>query len=667
MENSMHGGGEKEQAVKRRRGRQRRRWLIGACALPAIALLTLATGWTSAAQRHGGARAAFVVEGEKLVPAEVTGEAHIGRSVALSADGNTALVGGPHDDNEAGAAYVFVRTGSTWTEQARLAVGLSEGSRFFGRSVALSADGSTAVVGDPGNGANVGAAWVFTRSGSTWTRQAKLAGGGEEGPGQFGRSVSVSQDGSVALVGAWRDAGDIGAVWTFVRAGTTWTQQGGKLTGEGEEGHGWFGRGVAISADGSEAMVGASNDAHGTGAAWAYARTGGGWEQQGPKLTGGGESGAGQFGESVTLSGDGSTALVGGPNDASATGAAWAFTRSGATWTQQGAKLTGADEVAPGTFGYSVSLSGDGSTAIAGGYTDDEKAGAAWLFAHTGASWEQEGAKLTGPGEVGPGRFGFGATLSADGNTALVGAITDDGGLGAAWVFARPAPVEPPPPEEPVPTTTTETVSAPVPPTQTGSSAVLAGTSVSAPVLAVTGNIAPVSGRIRLRLPHTKEFVVLPGLRQIPYGTVIDATEGRVVVTAASAGTGTQNGEFFSGEFELTQTHSGIVTATLAGGSTSSCKRGKHGRHRKRKKGHRASATASARHHGRKLWSNAHGTFSTKGNYAAGAVQGTEWLTEDRCDGTYIRVTRDKVLVTDLVHHRSTVVRAGHSILVRTP
>jgi hypothetical protein len=80
---------------------------------------------------------------------------------------------------------------------------------------------------------------------------------------------------------------------------------------------------------------------------------------------------------------------------------------------------------------------------------------------------------------------------------------------------------------------------------------------------------------------------------------------------------------------------------------------------------HARRARAAAKRRTRKLWANAHGTFSTKGNYAVGAVQGTEWLTEDRCDGTVIKVTRDKVRVTDLVHHRSFSVRAGHSALVR--
>jgi hypothetical protein len=588
----------------------------------------------------------------------------VGRSVALSADGDTALVGAPYNSGHAGAAWVFVRTGAVWSEQQQLSVPLTQASKFFGRGVALSADGSTAVVGAPGANGDVGAASVFTRSGSTWTLKASLTGTGEDGAGQFGRSVSVSADGSVVLVGGYADAAGAGAVWTFVRSGATWVQQGGKLTGTGEGGSGWFGRGVAISADGNEALIGASEDAGGRGAAWAYARTGAGWEVQGPKLTAAGESGAGQFGESVALSSDGSTAVVGGPEDANGSGAMWVFARSGASWSQTGGKLTGAGEVGPGSLGYSVSLSADGTAAIAGGFTDNEKLGAAWVFQHEAGGWEQDGTKLTGAGEIGAGRFGLGVALSGDGLTALVGAYTDDQGIGAAWAFSRPGPERPP--EEPPPTTGEPVKPATIPAPQ-GTGGTLGSTTVSAPVLAHTGNVEPVSGQIRLRLPGSSQFILLPGLRQIPFGTLVDATAGRVLVTAARHGAGTQSGEFFSGQFVLEQGTSGVVTATLAGGKGSRCAKLRKGGKRKKgsKTGRGASAHASARRHGRKLWANAHGTFSTKGNYAAGAVQGTEWLTEDRCTGTFIRVTRDKVLVTDLVHHRSHVVHAGHSILVK--
>jgi len=117
--------------------------------------------------------------------------------------------------------------------------------------------------------------------------------------------------------------------------------------------------------------------------------------QQGQKLTGAGEAGAGQFGYSVALSADGNTALIGAPADNANAGAAWVFTRSGSGWTQQGEKLTGGGETGEGGFGSSVALSADGGTALVGGPADDSRAGAAWVFTRSGSGWTQQGAKLT--------------------------------------------------------------------------------------------------------------------------------------------------------------------------------------------------------------------------------------------------------------------------------
>jgi sugar lactone lactonase YvrE len=185
------------------------------------------------------------------------------------------------------------------------------------------------------------------------------------------------------------------------------------------------------------------------------------------------------------------------------------------------------------------------------------------------------------------------------------------------------------------------------------------------PVLASTGNLAPISGRVLVRLPGTKAFVPLNSVKQVPFGTVVDATHGRVKVTAATPGGGTETGEFFGGEFRLTQNRSGLVIATLTGGDFSVC--GRHMPSVRRDPARASSRRASAKHVVGKLWADAHGHFSTRGHYAAGAVQGTEWLTEDLCEGTLIRVTRDRVAVTDLVRHRHVEVRAGHSYLAKAP
>jgi hypothetical protein len=179
-------------------------------------------------------------------------------------------------------------------------------------------------------------------------------------------------------------------------------------------------------------------------------------------------------------------------------------------------------------------------------------------------------------------------------------------------------------------------------------------------VLGRAGNVAPVSGAVLVKLPGTKTFVTLSSLQSIPFGTIIDARNGRVLVTTASSHGGTQTGEFFEGEFVLTQGRNGLVTAVLADGNFAVCPTAKE-------RAHRAVASTSHKRVVRKLWANAHGSFSTKGNYAAGAVQGTEWLTEDRCDGTLIRVTRDKVAVSNLVNHHHVLVKPGHVYLAKAP
>jgi hypothetical protein len=171
--------------------------------------------------------------------------------------------------------------------------------------------------------------------------------------------------------------------------------------------------------------------------------------------------------------------------------------------------------------------------------------------------------------------------------------------------------------------------------------------------------VAPISGEVTVRLPGSTSFVALSSLRQVPFGTVINATSGHVSVTTTQPNGTTQTGEFFAGEFTLTQNAGGVVEAALTGGNFSACPTARKRAHLPR------AAAATAKHVVRKLWANAHGHFSTKGNYAAAAVEGTEWLTEDLCDGTLIRVTRDKVLVTNLVSHHRVMVHAGHHYLAK--
>ena len=158
---------------------------------------------------------------------------------------------------------------------------------------------------------------------------------------------------------------------------------------------------------------------------------------QGPNLRGTGAVGAAQQGESVALSSDGNTAIVGGFTDNTNAGAVWVFTRSGGVWTQQGAKLVGTGAVGGAQQGASVALSSDGNTAIVGGSSDSTNAGAAWVFKRSSGVWTQQGAKLVGMGAVGAAEQGLSVALSSDGNTAILGGPADNSNAGAAWVFMR--------------------------------------------------------------------------------------------------------------------------------------------------------------------------------------------------------------------------------------
>jgi hypothetical protein len=383
-----------------------------------------------------------LIEQAKLTGGGEVGPGRFGVSVALSADGNTALIAGHLDNGGVGAAWVFTRAGGTWSQQgAKLTANDENGSGQFGFSVALSADGNTALIGGPddNNVPFAGAAWVFTRAGTSWSQQGTKLTASDANPvygANFGTSVALSADGNTALIGGPRESGIVGAAWVFTRAGTTWSQQGPKLTANDQNGTGRFGWSVALSADGNTALVGNYFDNAAVGAAVVFTRAGTTWSQQGPKLTASGETGAGEFGLSVALSADGTTALIGGYRDNGDVGAAWVFTRTGASWSQQGARLTAGDENGPGRFGDSVALSADGNTALIGGYRDNGSVGAAWLFTRAGATWSQQGAKLAPKDENGSAEFGSGVALSADGRTALVGGWSDNGLAGASWMFA---------------------------------------------------------------------------------------------------------------------------------------------------------------------------------------------------------------------------------------
>ncbi len=221
---------------------------------------------------------------------------------------------------------------------------------------------------------------MFTRTGGVWTQQgAKLLGTGNIGATTYlATSVSLSADGNTAIIGGTGDNSNVGAAWVFTRTGGVWSQQGNKLIGTGNTGIRMQGFGSAISADGNTAVVG------GVGAIWVFTRTGGVWTQQGNKLVGTGNVGI--TGLNASLSADGNTMITSGTDDGTSSGTAWIFTRSAGVWKQAGSNLVGTGSIGTPQQGFSSAISADASTSIMGANADNAAVGASWVFIYTPAA-----------------------------------------------------------------------------------------------------------------------------------------------------------------------------------------------------------------------------------------------------------------------------------------
>jgi len=277
-----------------------------------------------------------------------------------------------------GVAYVFVETGGTWSQQAELTEPYAAAYNNFGSSVAVS--GSTAVVGAPCYPrvfsncyptSDSGAAYVFVQSDGTWSQQAELTASDSAAYDWFGSSVAV--DGSTAVVGAPGKNDAQGAAYVFVESGGTWSQQA-ELTASDGAAYDWFGGSVAVS--GSTAVVGANQHTVGSngqqGAAYVFVESGGTWSQQQELIASDGAAGD-AFGNAVAISG--STGAVGALNHTVGSntkqGAAYVFGSSGPLYTLsaspssltvlQGGQATSTITITPSNgFSGNVSLSASG-------------------------------------------------------------------------------------------------------------------------------------------------------------------------------------------------------------------------------------------------------------------------------------------------------------------
>ena len=340
---------------------------------------------------------------------------------------------------------------SSITQQAQIQASDADGYDDFGNAISITPDGSTVIVGAHRNdtgGTNNGAAYIFTLSGSSWSQQAQIQASDAESMDHFGYGVDISENGNTAIVGSWNEdttASDAGAAYIFTRSGTSWSQQA-KIQHSGATQNDNFGNAVSITNDGNMAIIGARGREDqvnfiSSGAAYIFTRSGTSWSQQAELVPSNPTSGD-EFGWSVSISkSDGNTAIVGSPGEdtgMSNAGSAYIYTRSGTSWSQQ-AQIQASDKTSNDNFGRSVSISDDGNTAIIGSPYEDSGAtntGAAYIFTRSGTTWSQQ-AKIQASDLPGGGQFGTSVDILGDGDTVAVGAQNANNGAGYAYIFTR--------------------------------------------------------------------------------------------------------------------------------------------------------------------------------------------------------------------------------------
>ena len=426
--------------------------------------------------------------------------AYFGTSVALSGDtlavgsygessAATGINGNPADASagNAGAVYVYTRSGATWLQQAYVKASNTRPSAIFGYSIALSGDtlavgsyqessGATGVNGSQADTSapNSGAVYVFTRSGTTWAQQAYVKASNTRPGALFGVAVALSGD--TLAVGSYNESSNAtgingnqadtssasaGAVYVFTRSGAAWSQQA-YVKASNTRAVASFGSSVALSGD--TLAVGSSNESSGAtgidgnqldtsgpgaGAVYVFTRSVAAWSQQAyVKATNTRPSA--QFGFSVALSGDtlavgasgeasNATGVNGNPGDTSApnAGAAYVFTRSGTTWSRQ-AYIKASTTRMDANFGYAMALVGDAlavgsygeasnAIGINGSQADTSapNAGAAYVFRRSGATWAQQAyVKASNP----RGSALFGSSVALSGDTLAVGSYNESSG-----------------------------------------------------------------------------------------------------------------------------------------------------------------------------------------------------------------------------------------------
>ncbi|OHD54093.1 MAG: hypothetical protein A2Y33_10275 [Spirochaetes bacterium GWF1_51_8] len=374
----------------------------------------------------------------KLVPLSAGEHFGFGSSVAVNADSTVFAVGSPYVDNE-GAVFVYRWVNGQWQITK---ISASDGFQgdHFGIDVDISDDGNVIVAGADQDIPS-GCAYILTWNGSTWDEK-KVSPSDGSTMTHFGESVAISGDGTTIVCGcSWDNEAASYAGAIYIYTGNLEFLSEDKITPAVVKSDLFFGCDVDVSRDGKTVVAGAfgmTNNGYSAGCVYAYKLNGFTWEES--KLLAGDPQAYDYLGMNIAVSADGNTVAAGAKgSDSQGTdcGAVYVFTYFGASWSRSKISIPGI--VTNGYFGCSISLNSNGNTVAVGAKLTDNfgaDSGSAYVCTKSGLFWDTE-LFLPSTGKI-SNTFGYSVCISPDGKTMIAGSeLEDDKGLdtGAAWIF----------------------------------------------------------------------------------------------------------------------------------------------------------------------------------------------------------------------------------------
>ena len=398
-------------------------------------------------------------EEAKLSASDKASNDLFGRYISISGDGTRLAVSAHGADvtgtTDAGAVYIFVRSGVSWIQETKITASDKADSDAFGVMVRLDATGTRIAIGAYNKDqttSDAGQVYIYTRSGSVWTIETTLFPTADTAiVGSFGASLDFDSDANRLIVGAYNSdessLTDSGSAYVYVRSGVSWTQEA-KLIPNDPLAQASFGRSVAMSSDGSRVIVGAAYQTNGSysaaGAAYIFLRAVSSWSQE-VKLTQTDPAADDRFGMSVGFDASATRAVISAhmksTTSTSQGGIVYVFSRSGTTWTQE-AEIQASDN-GTSLFGIRSIIDQSGTFIFVSSHVHASNellnAGAFYAYVRSGTTWSQIALNYSSAPAANA-NFGIDLDITDDNTRLIVGAYNETvsgiTGAGSIYIYS---------------------------------------------------------------------------------------------------------------------------------------------------------------------------------------------------------------------------------------